>query len=674
MKPNFHSASLLTVFFLASCGGSSSSPTGAFTPSTGNKTLSHLNGVNDQYENVVQQLYIAYFGRPADPGGLANAKALLASAGGPTEIQNMEAAYVGNAAVRALIDGFSTSEESRRLYGSGDTTALVTAIYRNVLNRAPDPEGLRTWVTAIDSGALNPARASYAILVSALTNTAQQPAVEAALITNKTRVASSFTHEISNPAVYNGDAAVAIARNILTSVTSTTDVNAFRPTVLKAVNTLASQTSTPAVPAPAPVSEPMTMACVDGAAYQCSGDSIHRIDYGVGLMRSGVQVYGRSTSDLATPIADRTRATGLAPASGGVAEIRVAKDAGGRLSSAALILRNFGLFWDGRTERPLTIETFNPTRGRTVLGADGALAAVALPPSSDLSFFDGSVRGAAGTQANYANNRYFPRSEPLRCATAGCPAAETAGLQFIAGDWRPTGTSAGGTVPDNNYGSRLHGDGDMHAGDNVPGGTGPGVPFPGSKGYRVLSNRGLQYANMATWFSQDTVQIAEWTGGSGVEEHNKNRRGAIAFGAVSDPAAVPATGAARYSGFVHGWYAPNATDDPAPFQGNAVLTPNFATRQVTVEVHGVRNDDTGAALPISFNTTIAMGAAGTSMANYMTGTVTTGLLNGGLSARYFGPAVASGASAGPAEAAGALQLFDADTGATVVGGFIARKE
>ncbi len=674
MKPILHSASLISVFLLASCGGSSSPP-GALTSPAGSKVLSHLNGVNDQYETVVQQLYVSYFGRPADPGGLASAKALLAGAGGPTDIQGMDAAYRSNPSVRALIDGFGASDESRRLYGSGATTAFVTAIYRNVLNRAPDAEGLRFWVNAIDTGALSPARASYSILAGALTNTTQQGLVDAAFVTNKTRVASSFTHEISNPAIYNGDAAATIARNLLTTVTNTTDVSAFRPTVLKAVNTLASQTPASPAPVPAPVSEPMTMACVDGAAYQCSGDSILRTDYGVGLMRSGVQVYGRSTSDLATPIADRTRAIGLAPASGGVAEMRVAKDAGGRLSSVALILRNLGLSWDGRTERPVTVETFNPTRGRTVLGPEGALTAVTLPPSSDFSFFDGSARGAAGTQANYANNRYFPRSEPLRCASAGCPAAETSGLQFIPGDWRPTGTSVGGTVPDNNYGSRLHGDGDMHAGDNVPGGTGPGVPFPGSKGYRVLSNRGMQYANMTTWFSQDTVQIAEWSGASGLEEHNKNRRGAIAFGAVSDPAAMPADGTSRYSGFVHGWYAPNATDDPAPFQGNAVLTPNFATRQVTVEVQGVRNDDNGSALPISFNTTIAMGAAGTSMANYMTGTVTTGILNGGLSGRYFGPVVASGtASAGPAEVAGAMQLSDADTGAVVVGGFIARKE
>lgn len=671
MKLTTISASLISVFFLASCGGGDSASTSTSNAPTGTKTLHHTNGVNDVYGNVVQQLYVAYFGRPADPEGLDNFKTLLAAAGGPSDIQALDAAYNSNAAVRTLIDSFGTSAESRTLYGSGDTSNFITSIYRNVLNRAPDPEGLQFWVNAVNTGVLSRARASFSITAGALANRTPQGLVDAALVTNKTRVASNFTHEIGNRAIYAGDAAAATARSMLAGVSNTTDVDAFQATVLSTVSTLTAQ----APASPAPVTEPMTMSCVDGPAYQCSGDSIIRVDNGVGLMRSGVQVYGRSTSDLATPNADPTRALGLAPATGGVAEMRVAKDPTGRLSSKALILRNLGLSWDGRTERPVTVETFDPTRGRTVLDANGALTAATLPPSTDFAFFDGSVRGAAGTQANYANNRYFPRSEPPRCGSAVCPTTETSGLQFLPGDWRPTATYSGGTVPDNNFGSRLHGDGDMHAGDGVPGGTGSGVPSPGSKGYRVLANRGLQYANMATWFSQDTVQIAEWTGASGLNEHNKNRRGVVAYGSVSEPAAVPTTGSVRYNGFVHGWYSPNDREDPVPFQGNATVTPNFATRIVTVEVQGVRNDDNGAALPISFNATIAMGAAGASVANYMTGRVASGGLTGGLSGRYFGPVVPAGApGAGPAEVAGAMQLSDPGTGAIVVGGFIAKKE
>ncbi|HEV2612745.1 MAG TPA: hypothetical protein VGU61_20965 [Noviherbaspirillum sp.] len=414
----------------------------------------------------------------------------------------------------------------------------------------------------------------------------------------------------------------------------------------------------------------MTMTCADGATYQCTGSSIIRVDNGVALTSSGVQVYGRSTSDLRNPNPDTTTATGLALAtgSGGLADIRIAKGADGRLTAQRLILSNLGLSWDGRTERPVTIETFDPTSGRSVLGANGVVSAAPLPPNTDLGFFDVATRGTAGTQANYANNRYFPRTAPPRCTSGGCQTIETSGLQFVVGDWR-----TGGGSPDLAFGMRLHSDGDIHAGDGVSGGTGPGVPFPGSKGYRQYSNEGLQYGNLSTWFSQDTVQIVEWTGGPGALEHNKNRRGAVAFGAVTDPAVVPTTGTASYDGFVTGWYAANGANDPVPVRGQATITANFATRQVTVALRNVVNRDNNAALPFSFTTTVNMGAAGISVANYMTGALSSGGLTGGLSGRYFGPVVTGGAGAGPAEVAGAMSLSNA-AGAALIGGFIAKKQ
>ena len=73
-------------------------------------------------------------------------------------------------------------------------------------------------------------------------------------------------------------------------------------------------------------------------------------------------------------------------------------------------------------------------------------------------------------------------------------------------------------------------------------------------------------ANLSTWVSQDTIGIAEWGGGV---EHNKNRRGVVAFGAVTDPATVPVAGAAGYAATVVGWYSPNGQGDPLPFRGVA---------------------------------------------------------------------------------------------------------
>lgn len=426
----------------------------------------------------------------------------------------------------------------------------------------------------------------------------------------------------------------------------------------------------------------MTMSCVDGPGYQCSGGTAIRTENGITLTSSGVQAYGRSTSDLATPIVIKTSAFGLAPASGGLAEIRIAKDGSGNVTDQALLLKDLGLTWDGRTERPLIIETFRPTAGRVALDASGALIFGGLPASSDLGFYDYATKGAANaTQGNYANNRYFPRSgNPSRCEAdvVPCPTMETTGVRNNLGDWR-----SGGTTPDWTGASRLHEDGDVHAGDGLPGpngtfnplpgGNGPGVPFPGSKGYRSFANWGMQYANLASWETQDTVVIEEWAMMG--NEHNKNRRGIVAFGDVTTPSAVPTTGTATYSGFSYGWYSRNGAEDPSVFRGAATMTVNFATRQVTVNVQNATTyDSAGTPVPVSFTTTTTMGAANANASNYLTGTIDNGTLRGGVSGRYFGPVATAGGGAGPAELGGAFTLSNTTSGAIAVGGFLARKQ
>lgn len=431
-------------------------------------------------------------------------------------------------------------------------------------------------------------------------------------------------------------------------------------------------------PLPGPVSGPTTMSCPDGSTYQCSGGSILRTDNGVALTSSGVQAYGISTSDLANPNPNPTAATGLRIATGGLAEVRLAKDPGGVLSAPVLLLSNLGLSWDGKTERPPIIETFATTQGRTVVGQNGAVSSVALPAASDLNFFDVATKGGSGTQTNYANNRYFPRTEAVRCpAGQTCANAESAGLRFAPGDWR-----AGGAVIDTSSATRLHSDGDARAGAGptapngsvtpFPGSDGLGIPFPGTKGYRDLATWNLDFANLATWVSQDTVQIAEWAASN---EHNKNRRGAVAFGIVTDPATVPVAGTATYSGVLQGWYSPNGSTDPEPFRGAATVVVNFATRQVEVTfADTATNNAAPVPVPVALKTVVATGAPQGNVANYFTGAVDNGTLSGGVSGRYFGPVVAQGTGGnGPIEVAGAFQLSNQTTGAAAVGGFIARK-
>lgn len=155
-----------------------------------------------QYTQAVQQLYVAYFNRPADPVGLAYWESRLLEAN-------------GRAAVLAEIsNAFSVSAEYTSVYGGRNEVAVVDQVYQNLFGRHAETKGLMYWanllasnkvsvahiVTTVASGALNTDLAAYNAKVSA---------------------ATSFTNglttkdQIDN---YVGDAALILAKNYIGSV------------------------------------------------------------------------------------------------------------------------------------------------------------------------------------------------------------------------------------------------------------------------------------------------------------------------------------------------------------------------------------------------------------------------------------------------------------------------
>ena len=209
-----------------------------FADSTVNTTSVSAAG----YETEVQQLYIAYFGRPADYHGLSNFENALLSAQAPTDIAGLTQAYNTNVTIKDLIDLFGTSAESARLY-TGTTSDFVTAIFNHVLNRPPRSEGLDFYVKAIDSGTLTKGNAALSIMSGALENTTAQGLLDAAAIINKASVAINCTFNIDTQAeisAYAGATAAASARTMLQNVSDTTDPAAYHLTV---VSTLASLTT-----------------------------------------------------------------------------------------------------------------------------------------------------------------------------------------------------------------------------------------------------------------------------------------------------------------------------------------------------------------------------------------------------------------------------------------------
>ena len=229
----------LTALALAACGGTGNSTD---NPDTQSKQLAReAKSAASTYQTAVESLYVAYFGRPADPNGLANFAAALQAAGAPTDVPGLAAAYATNPAVKSLIDSFGTSAESQKLYGGGSTTDFVDAVFQNVLGRAPQASGLSFWVSSIDSGAVSPGDAALAIMSGALTNTTAQGKLDTQLIDNRLAAAGYFTGAASAD-TYTGATAASDARAMLATVTATTSASSFQSTAVAEAQTINNQT------------------------------------------------------------------------------------------------------------------------------------------------------------------------------------------------------------------------------------------------------------------------------------------------------------------------------------------------------------------------------------------------------------------------------------------------
>lgn len=220
----------LILAVLAGCGGNSSQQATAAAPNQLHASVTSTAATAKNYTAIAQQLYLAYFGRPADPLGLENFTAALASANAPADIQQLNAS--GDHQLAALINSFGTSAESAALY-SGDNTAFVVAIYRNALNRMPDDEGLAFWVKSLEDGRLTRPRAAVSIMAGALSNGTAQGVLDSQLINARTTVATYFSEQLKarDANGYVGDASAAFARTLMGMVTASTDTIAFRSIV-----------------------------------------------------------------------------------------------------------------------------------------------------------------------------------------------------------------------------------------------------------------------------------------------------------------------------------------------------------------------------------------------------------------------------------------------------------
>ncbi len=122
----------------------------------------------------IQNLYIAYFNRPADVDGLAY----------------WQTGAQANMTAVQIAELFSAQKEYASAFANFSTSQTINALYKNLFNHAADSAGLTYWVGQINNGTFTIGQAAIAILTGAT-------GADAVAVTSKFNAASAFTSKMS---------------------------------------------------------------------------------------------------------------------------------------------------------------------------------------------------------------------------------------------------------------------------------------------------------------------------------------------------------------------------------------------------------------------------------------------------------------------------------------------
>ena len=134
--------------------------------------------------DYVQKAYVAYYGRPADPGGHSFWATQMDAAG---------------QSLSAIIGAFGNSEEFNRRYGGLSYVDLVTKIYRQALGRDPDQGGRDWYVAELMAGR----RTLQTITLDVVNGATTAP--DSTVVANKLTVAAYFSAAVEAGCDYAGE-------------------------------------------------------------------------------------------------------------------------------------------------------------------------------------------------------------------------------------------------------------------------------------------------------------------------------------------------------------------------------------------------------------------------------------------------------------------------------------
>lgn len=178
------------------------------------------------FDTAVNSFYLAFYGRPADPAGMAYWSAQLAA---------------NNGELATITAAFATSEEAQVRFGTDSVGGRIAEIYQQLFNRTPEAAGLAYWTGVVEQGHASMADVAMAILKGA-------QGTDASLSVLRQQAADAFTASVDAGATeYTGYAAIDAARILLRAVTADTTAADVKLLVQAAVSFSDTASKTPEV-------------------------------------------------------------------------------------------------------------------------------------------------------------------------------------------------------------------------------------------------------------------------------------------------------------------------------------------------------------------------------------------------------------------------------------------
>lgn len=230
MRLTFRFASYgIMAALLAACGGSdvasnNNSHTAALRTGASGPTAP---SVPSAHVLLVQNMYLAYFGRAPDSEGLAFWTGAFDAFGMPSTAAELFAAYASQPNAKWLVDGFLSGPEGQAL-NNGSNADFVNTVYMNIFGRYAEAGGLEYWTRR-----LNFHEITRQLLV--LTIMAGAQADDQLAMAKKNEVVTRYLAALVAAGVKNGVPLSIVGRDLPTKVNKDTDLAAFQASIDAAV-------------------------------------------------------------------------------------------------------------------------------------------------------------------------------------------------------------------------------------------------------------------------------------------------------------------------------------------------------------------------------------------------------------------------------------------------------